>query len=98
VLKSYKERLRARLPVAVAELGDVENYQTAAVGICCVSGDLRQAEDVIEKALGMAGVLSDAILADTRHEVIPFGELGNDLRGGIDAALDQALTDKLGES
>ncbi len=93
VVKSYKERLKARLPVTVAELGDVESYQLATLGLCTVSGELTQCEDVIHKALGMARTLADALVTDVRHEVIPFGEKGIAMRGGIESLLDHELAD-----
>lgn len=97
VVKSYKERLKARLPVVVAELGDVESYQLATLGLCAVSGELGQCESIIDKALGMAHSLADALVADARHEVIPFGDRGCSLRGGIEGALgSDALDDKYG--
>ena len=97
VVKSYKERLKARLPVVVAELGDVESYQLATLGLCTVSGDLNQCEEVMHKALSMARSLADALVVDARQEAIPFGEKGNALRGGIESSLDdQLLDDKYG--
>ena|SRR5690606_33757157 len=97
VVKSYKERLKARLPVVVAELGDVESYQLATLGVSCINGELGQCEEIIQKALGMARSLSDALVLDTRHEVIPFGERGESLRGGVETLLDaEALENKYG--
>jgi hypothetical protein len=98
VIKSYKERLKARLPVVVAELGDVESHQLATLGLCCVSGELSQCEEITQKAIGMAHQLADALVLDTRHEVIPFGDKGTSLRGGVENMLDaQAIEDKYGD-
>lgn len=95
VVKSYKDRLKARLPIVVAELGDGESHQMATLGLCTVSGELGQSEAIIHKALGMARSLADALVVDARHEVIPFGVGGSALGGGIeDALLDQALNEK----
>lgn len=97
VIKSYKERLKARLPVVVAELGDAESYGLATLGMCAVSGELSQCQSIIDKALAMAHSLGDAMVVDARHEVIPFGERGCSLGGGIESALgSDALDDKYG--
>ncbi len=96
VVKSYKERLKARLPVVVAELGDVEGYQLATLGLCTVSGELGQSEEIILKALAMARSLADALVLDARHEVIPFGDKGGALRGGVESLELSALDDKYG--
>lgn len=95
VVKSYKERLKARLPVVVAELGDIESYQLATLGLCTVSGEFTLCEEILQKALGMARSLADALLIDSAHEVIPFGARGASVRGGLEQSLDEsALTDK----
>lgn len=95
VVKSYKERLKARLPVVVAELGDIESYQLATLGLCTVSGELTFCEEILQKALSMARSLADALLIDSAHEVIPFGAQGSSVRGGLEQALDESvLTDK----
>lgn len=95
VVKSYKERLKARLPVVVAELGDIESYQLATLGLCTVSGELTQSEEILQKALGMARSLADALLIDSAHEVIPFGVRGSSVRGGLEQTLEEsAIADK----
>ena len=95
VVKSYKDRLKARLPVVVAELGDIESYQLATLGLCTVSGELTLCEEILQKALGMARSLPDALLIDSAHEVIPFGERGSSVRGGLEQTLDESVvTDK----
>jgi len=91
VVKSYKERLKARLPVVVAELGDIESYQLATLGMCTVSGDVTLCEEVLLKALGMGRSLADALLVDSAHEVIPFGARGSSVQGGLEHALDASV-------
>ena len=95
VVKSYKERLKARLPVVVAELGDIESYQLATLGLCTVSGELTLCEEILQKALGMARSLADALLIDAAHEVLPFGDRCSSVRGGLEHILDESvITDK----
>lgn len=84
VVKSYKDRVRGRLPVSVAEIGDVERTQVATVGIAVVSGDSERCQEVLSRAVGMAKGLSDGVLADVATEIVPFGGAGRGVRGGIE--------------
>jgi uncharacterized protein YlxP (DUF503 family) len=91
VVKSFKDRVRARLPVSVAEVGDVERYQVATLALSVVSRDSARCREVLSKATGMASGLSGALLADTASEILPFGEGGKGIRSGIEHALDDEL-------
>jgi uncharacterized protein YlxP (DUF503 family) len=84
VVKSFKDRARARLPVSIAEIGDVERYQVATLGVAVVSGDSARCSEVLSHAASMAGNLSDAVLADVATEIVSFGAGGSNLRGGIE--------------
>lgn len=86
VVRSLKERLRARLPVSVAEVGDVDRYQVATLGVAVVSGESARCREVLDAARGMAGTTADALLADAAAEVLPFGTSGRGVRGGIEVA------------
>jgi hypothetical protein len=59
VVKSLKDRLRARFNVAVAEVGEQEMWQRAIVSAVTVSSDRRVAEEVLQRveedASGMLG-------------------------------------------
>jgi uncharacterized protein len=59
VVKSLKDRLRARFNVAVAEIGEQEMWQRAIVAAVTVSGDQKAAEEVLQRveadAAGMLG-------------------------------------------
>src|SRR5262245_32833688 len=84
VVKSFKDRARASLPVAIAEIGDVERYQVATLGVAVVSGDSARCSEVLSHAASMAGNLSDALLAAVATEIVSFGAGGSSLRGGIE--------------
>ena len=94
VVKSFKDRVRARLPVSVAEVGDVERYQVATIAVCVVSRDALRCREVLSRATSMASGLSGALLADVASEIVPFGEGGKGLRGGIEHALDSEIAAK----
>ncbi len=87
VVKSLKDRLRARLPVTVAEVGDVERYQLATLGVAVVSGDSDRCREVLGRVRSQAGQAADAVLADVRSEIFSFGSGGQGIRGGIEEAL-----------
>ena len=78
----------ARLPVSIAEIGDVERYQVATLGVAVVSGDSGRCSEVLSHAASMAGNLSDALLADVATEIVSFGAGGSNLRGGIEQAFE----------
>jgi len=88
VVKSFKDRMRAKLPVSVAEVGDVEQLQLANVGVAVISNESERCDEILSAAVGMARVLPDAVLADVRTEVVPFGFGGRSLSRGIERALD----------
>lgn len=89
VVRSFKDRVRARLPAAVAEVGDVERWQVATFGVTTVSRDRRRCDEVLSQAVAVARSLSDAMVTDVRTEVLSFGEAGEGLRGGIESALEE---------
>ena len=59
VVKSLKDRLRARFNVAVAEIGEQEMWQRAVVAAVTVSSDQKSAEEALQRveedASGMLG-------------------------------------------
>ena len=88
VVRSYKDRVRARLPISVAEVGDVEAWQLATIGLAVTSSDRLRCEEVISKAIALARSLGDAVVADVRTEVTSYGPGGRDLKHGIETMLD----------
>ncbi|HEY3234838.1 MAG TPA: DUF503 domain-containing protein [Polyangiaceae bacterium] len=88
VVKSFKDRLRARLPVSVAEVGDVERHQVATLGVVVISAQSTRCQEVLSVATSMAGSLGEALLADAASEIVSFGHGGSGLRGGIEHALE----------
>lgn len=89
VVKSFKDRVRARLRVSVAEVGNAELHQVATLGVAVVSPSSRLCDEVLSQVANMAQNLSGAILADLATEIVPFGSAGRGVRGGIEQALDR---------
>jgi uncharacterized protein YlxP (DUF503 family) len=94
VVRSFKDRVRARLPVSVAEVGDVERWQIATLGVSVVSNDKRRCEEVLSHATSIARTLPDAVLADVRSEVTSYGPGGRDLKDGIETLGDDMSDDE----
>ena len=88
VVKSFKDRVRAKLPVSVAEVGDTDRLQVATLGVAVVSNETARCHEILAAALAMARVLPDAVLCDVRTEVLAFGGGGQGLSGGIEQSLD----------
>jgi uncharacterized protein len=93
VVKSFKDRLRAKLPVSAAEVGNLEQLQVATLGVAVVANEAERCHEILSAVLGMARVLPDATLADVRTEVVPFGFGGQSLGGGIERALESRADD-----
>lgn len=84
VVKSLKERMRARLGLSVAEVGDVERYQVATLGLAVVGRSSGLCREALSRATALVGTAKDSILADTRTEIVAFGEGGGGLREGLE--------------
>jgi uncharacterized protein len=97
VVKGFKDRARARLPVSVAEIGDVELRQVATLGLAVVSASSVRCRQVLAQAVSLASGLGDALVADVASEVVSFGAGGSGIRGGIEHALDDEGPSELDE-
>jgi hypothetical protein len=91
VVRSYKDRVRSRLHLSVAEVGDAERWQVATFGVTTVSSDRRRCEELIGSAVSLARSLANGIVADVRTETLSFGAGGEGLKHGIESALDDDL-------
>jgi len=94
VVKGLKDRVRAKLPVSIAEVGDLERYQVATLGVTVVSNESARCSEVLSHVASLAGSAHDALVADVATEIVSFGAGGSGIRGGIEQALDRgALSD-----
>jgi len=87
VVRSLKERVQGRLHVSIAEVGALDHPQHATFGVACVSNDAAVCDQVLADVARMAGTLPDAVLTDRATEIVPFGEGGRGVEGGIEQAL-----------
>ena len=68
VVKSLKDRLRARFNVAVAEIGEQEMWQRAVVAAVTVSSDRKAAEEALQRVEEDAGGMLGPMLVRTDLE------------------------------
>ncbi len=79
VVKSFKDRVKSRLGISAAEIGDPEKLQRATLGVSVVSGDSAVCHELLSSVRHMAEGLPDALVADVRTEVFSFGRDGSGL-------------------
>ena len=84
VVRSFKERVKSRVAVSIAEVGHLDKLQLAGFGVAVVSGDAAVCEEILGRVTSLAGSLPNAIVTDRAVELIPFGEEGSGVVGGIE--------------
>jgi uncharacterized protein len=87
VVKSFKDRVRAKLPVSIAEVGDLEHHGIAYLGLAVVANESGRCSEILSAAVSMARVVPDGLLADVRTEIVSFGAGGKGIQHGIEASL-----------
>ncbi len=70
ILKGMIDRLRHRFNVAVAEIGDHDLWQRAAVGVVCIGHDRRNTMQVIDHVVDFARRNPDAVLLRNDVQVV----------------------------
>ena len=94
VVKSLKDRIRAKMPVSVAEVGDLERYQVSTLGVAVVSNDAARCSEVMDAVVRLARGARDAVLADVATEIMTLGSGGRGIQGGIEQALGRLDDDR----
>ena len=70
VLKGLLERLRRDFGVSAAEVDRMDVWNSAIVGVACVSNDARKAQGHLQQVLNSLERSRDAVVADSRIEVL----------------------------
>jgi uncharacterized protein YlxP (DUF503 family) len=81
VVRKFRDRVRARFEVSIAEVGDQYLLQRAVFGVAVISGDPAVCDSVLEGVARAAETQEEAVLTDRATEIIP---LGDDLYEGDD--------------
>ncbi|MFQ6122361.1 MAG: DUF503 domain-containing protein [Dehalococcoidales bacterium] len=73
VLKSITTRIRNKFNVSVAEVDDHDRWQSATIGICCVSNDSRYINQVLSKVVDFIIDSRFAVeILDYEIEILPI--------------------------
>lgn len=71
VVRSMVARIRQSFNVSVAEVGNLDAWQTATIGIVCVSSDEKYAHGLLEKVIdNLERSRLDAVIADYSIELL----------------------------
>ena len=72
VVKSIIARVKNKFNVSIAEVDDNDLWQMATLGICCVSNNGRQTNEVLSKVVDfVTDGASEAELLDYEIEILP---------------------------
>ncbi|MHB8717624.1 MAG: DUF503 domain-containing protein [Candidatus Dormibacteria bacterium] len=70
VVRSITSRLRQTFGVAVAEVGDLDRWRSAVIGVACVSNEARHADEVCQKVLRYIENDADGIVGSSSFELV----------------------------
>ena len=68
ILKSFKDRVKHRFNVSVAEVGGQDNHRSGTLAVATVSNDHGYAEGLLQQVVNMAAMHRDMILVDHQTE------------------------------
>ena len=81
VVQRFRDRVRARFGVSIAEVAEQDKLQRAVFGVSVVSSDAALCDSVLEQVAHVAATQEDAVLTDRATEVMTIGD---DLYGDTD--------------
>ncbi len=70
VVRSITSRVRQSFAVAVAEVGDLDAWQSAVIGVACVSNNSRHADEMCQKVLAYVENDADGVGTGSRFEIV----------------------------
>jgi len=74
VVRSFRDRVRGKLDVSIAEVADQDLLQRATFGVAVISGSASVCDEVLASVGSMAENVRDAVLIDRSTEVMTMGE------------------------
>ncbi|CAN5145809.1 DUF503 domain-containing protein [soil metagenome] len=81
VVRRFRDRVRARFDVSIAEVDAQDLLQRAVFGVSVVSVDGAICEKLLEQVAHEAETQPDAVLLDRSTEILSFGD---ELYGDVD--------------
>jgi len=82
VVRGFRDRVRARFGVSIAEVAEQDTLQLAVFGVTVVSSSRDVCAGVLEHVARMAELNADAVLTSRETEFMTFG---NEMFGDRDA-------------
>lgn len=70
VIKSLKDRIRARFNVSVAEVDRLDEWQRATLAIACVSNNARLVDETLAKVVNLIETDAEAMMLDYEIELV----------------------------
>jgi uncharacterized protein YlxP (DUF503 family) len=74
VVLKFRDRIRARFDVSIAEVAAQDLHQRAVFGVAVVSGDASVCDSVLGQVARAAETFGDAVLAERSTEIVPMGD------------------------
>lgn len=76
VVRKAVDRVRARFNVSIAEVGDLERWQLATLGVVMVTNDRSLCNEVCDKVTSTvaSAVAGEAMLTDREIEIVSYGD------------------------
>ena len=81
VVQKFRDRIRSRFDVSIAEVGAQNALQRAVFGVSVVSSDAAVCDSVLAQVARVAETQEDAVLTDRSTELVPIGD---EMYGGAD--------------
>jgi len=76
VVRSFRDRVRARLDVSIAEVEHMDLHQRATFGVSVVSNDATVCDELLASVASMASNVRDAVLLDRSTEILSMKSSG----------------------
>ena len=70
VLRSIKDRVRARFNVSIAEVDRQDSWQRATLGVAAVSNDAKLVDEILSKVVNFIEGSRDALLLDYSIDLV----------------------------
>jgi len=79
IVLRFRDRIRSRFDVSIAEVDAQDKLQRAIFGVSVVSSEAAVCDSVLEQVARAAETQEDAVLTDRQTEIVSFGD---ELYGG----------------
>ena len=74
IVLRFRDRIRSRFDVSIAEVEAQDKLQRAIFGVSVVSSEAAVCDSVLEQVARAAETQEDAVLTDRQTEIVSFGD------------------------